>query len=63
MRIPLLPHDRKAEAERAERLIKTLTSERDAAYSTGYSSGYLDGYEAGLRALLEDAETALGRAA
>lgn len=51
------------ELERAQRLISTLTTERDAAYQTGYEAGHLAGYEAGLQALLADACTALGRAA
>lgn len=46
-----------------ERLIRTLTAERDAAYQTGWSEGYLSGHEAGLRERLDDAELALGRAA
>lgn len=55
--------ERQAEVERAHRLIETLTGARDQAHADGYTLGWIDGYEAGLRALLADAETALGRAA
>ena len=63
MRTLMQPRYRHAEAERALRLIETLTAERDAAYAAGWDAGYSQGLEDGLRALLDDARLALGRAA
>lgn len=61
-----LPVSRRARADCLERIaavIDAQAEERLAAYVAGYGTGYADGYEAGLRALLDDARLALGRAA
>ena len=59
----LIRHPRCLTEAAAQRLIETLTAERDRAFQDGYDLGYVAGVEAGLHELLEDAATALGRAA
>jgi hypothetical protein len=44
-------------------MIEAGLRERDAAHQAAYDTGFLDGLESGLRELLDDAATALGRAA
>lgn len=44
-------------------MIEAGLRERDAAHQAAYDTGFLDGLESGLNELLDDAATALGKAA